>query len=138
VGARDRLGLPLASRVRRSFPPGYRPSNFARCCGRDFVSVRAFDTHRVGVHAYTFAEGMALEPPREDGRRCMADEELIEAGLARMTEEEMRASARQRGRVEFGVPLWHDPEHTEAVRRGFAEQGDRGGSREGTEAVGAG
>jgi hypothetical protein len=42
----------------------------------DFASVEAFDRHKTGVHAYTFAEGMAMRPPREDGRRCLDVEEL--------------------------------------------------------------
>ena len=46
--------------------------NECGACGLDFASVRAFDEHRVGVHAYLFAEGLAMDPPREDGRRCLA------------------------------------------------------------------
>lgn len=57
--------------------------NLCRGCGRDFGSMRAFDKHRVGVHAYTFAEGMALEPPAEGGRRCLDEDELPEQGFVR-------------------------------------------------------
>lgn len=35
----------------------------------------AFDKHRVGVHAYDFS----LERP--DGRRCLAEDEMAEAGM---------------------------------------------------------
>lgn len=45
-------------------------------CGEDFGSVSAFDAHRVGRHAYTHAEGLAMDPPREDGRRCLMPSEL--------------------------------------------------------------
>ena len=46
--------------------------NLCRTCGHDFASVRAFDAHRIGRHAYTQAEGLALDPPRKDGRRCLS------------------------------------------------------------------
>lgn len=44
--------------------------------------MRAFDTHRVGRHAYTFAEGLRMDPIREDGRRCLDIPELCDAGMA--------------------------------------------------------
>jgi hypothetical protein len=50
-------------------------------CGVDFASVVAFDRHRVGVHEYTHSEGLRLDPPREDGRRCLYREELADVGL---------------------------------------------------------
>jgi hypothetical protein len=55
--------------------------NLCRACGLDFASVGAFDKHRVGKHAYTFREGLRLEPPREDGRRCLDEAEMREAGM---------------------------------------------------------
>ena len=54
--------------------------SFCRGCGQDFSSARAFDRHRVGVHAYLFSEGMAMDPPREDGRRCLDTAELRDTG----------------------------------------------------------
>jgi hypothetical protein len=57
--------------------------NLCRSCGCNFASVSAFDRHRVGVHEYTSSEGLKLEPPREDGRRCMDADELAEAGMER-------------------------------------------------------
>ena len=45
--------------------------NVCGACGLDFTSLGAFDAHRVGRHAYTFKQGLAMEPPREDGRRCL-------------------------------------------------------------------
>ena len=54
--------------------------NLCRSCGEDFASVEAFDAHRVGRHAYTFAAGLWLDPPREDGRRCLGTEELDGSG----------------------------------------------------------
>jgi hypothetical protein len=56
--------------------------NLCTACGLDFPSVEAFDRHRVGVHAYSFAEGLAMEPPREDGRRCLDEAELRVMGWA--------------------------------------------------------
>jgi len=54
--------------------------NICGACGLDFASVPAFDEHRVGKHDYTFAEGARREPPRYDGRRCLAVSELEDAG----------------------------------------------------------
>lgn len=54
-----------------------------RCtaCGEDFGGVSAFDAHRVGKHAYDFSEGLRMDPPREDGRRCLDLDEFAEHGL---------------------------------------------------------
>jgi hypothetical protein len=49
--------------------------NLCRACSTDFASVAAFDRHRVGTYAY------AWSPEREDGRRCLIGDELLEAGL---------------------------------------------------------
>jgi excisionase family DNA binding protein len=54
--------------------------NLCRACGLDFAKLAYFDAHRVGVHAYTFREGFDMEPPREDGRRCLDAEELRAMG----------------------------------------------------------
>jgi hypothetical protein len=54
--------------------------NLCSSCGLDFGSVDLFDRHRVGVHAYSFAEGFALDPPREDGRHCLDVNEMAKAG----------------------------------------------------------
>ena len=51
-------------------------SNYCTACGTDFGSVAAFDSHRVGVHDYTYSEGLLLKPPREDGRRCLSAREI--------------------------------------------------------------
>jgi hypothetical protein len=50
--------------------------NVCGACGLDFGSVRAFDAHRVGVHAYTYPEGLRMTPPRDNGRRCLTSDEL--------------------------------------------------------------
>jgi hypothetical protein len=47
-------------------------------CGEDFGSVKAFDAHRVGKHAYLYAEGLKMSPPMEDGRRCLSTQEMEE------------------------------------------------------------
>jgi hypothetical protein len=49
-------------------------------CGEDFTGIRLFDAHRVGRHAYTYSEGLAMDPPREDGRRCLDVDEMQERG----------------------------------------------------------
>jgi hypothetical protein len=48
----------------------------AHGCGQVFASLSGFDRHRVGVHAYTLTEGLRMEPPRYDGRRCLDTEEM--------------------------------------------------------------
>lgn len=50
-------------------------------CGLQFTGTSGFDAHRTGAHAFTFREGLLLEPPREDGRRCLHPEEMVEAGM---------------------------------------------------------
>jgi len=40
-----------------------------------------FDAHRIGKHAYSLRKGLAMEPPREDGRRCLDADELRERGF---------------------------------------------------------
>ena len=59
--------------------------NYCTSCRRDFAAVRAFDAHRVGKHAYTYSEGLKLNPPREDGRRCLHQTEMVERGFAEDT-----------------------------------------------------
>jgi hypothetical protein len=59
---------------------GLTPLHGCRKCGQDFTSERTFAAHRIGVHAYTFLEGLDLEPPREDGRRCLDSDELLGLG----------------------------------------------------------
>ena len=58
------------------------PRNGCRACREDFASVGLFDAHRVGVHAYTYSEGVKMEPMREDGRRCLDAEEMRAKGWA--------------------------------------------------------
>jgi hypothetical protein len=57
--------------------------NACAACGLDFAGLEAFDRHRVGVHAYRFEEGLRMEPPRDDGRRCLTDSEMGERGWRR-------------------------------------------------------
>jgi hypothetical protein len=52
-------------------------------CGEDFSSVRLFDRHRVGLHEFTLSEGLRMDPPREDGRRCLATDEMAALGWER-------------------------------------------------------
>ena len=54
--------------------------NLCRACGKDFGSTSAFDAHRVGKHAYTLTEGLRIDPPADDGRRCLATDELAAKG----------------------------------------------------------
>jgi hypothetical protein len=55
--------------------------NLCTTCKADFASVSAFDKHRVGKHAYTYLEGIKMDPPREDGRRCLDSDEMLERGM---------------------------------------------------------
>jgi hypothetical protein len=55
--------------------------NLCRSCKLDFAGVDAFDKHRVGKHAFTYSEGLAMNPPREDGRRCLDADEMSGAGM---------------------------------------------------------
>jgi hypothetical protein len=79
------------------------PANGCSDCGQDFASISAFDRHRVGVHGHTHAQGLKLDPPREDGRRCMDAVEMTEAGM----------ELDQRGR-------WRIAADAERARRAFA------------------
>jgi hypothetical protein len=97
-------------------PDGYPVSSYCTTCGRDFAADTYFDRHRIGRHAYTFSEGLKLDPPREDGRRCMDDDELRAAGLRPMSDAEQRASRRHACRAGYGVELWHDPTASERLR----------------------
>ena len=54
--------------------------NLCSPCGLDFATVPDFDSHRVGVHAYTYHEGLKFDPPVEDGRRCLTLDEMKAAG----------------------------------------------------------
>lgn len=54
--------------------------NLCRPCGQDFASLAAFDEHRTGRHDYILSEGLAQDPPVEDGRRCFSVSELEEFG----------------------------------------------------------
>lgn len=55
--------------------------NLCVSCKLDFGSVAAFDQHRTGVHDYTFAEGLNMEPERLDGRRCLDEDEMRASGF---------------------------------------------------------
>lgn len=81
--------------------------NVCGACGLDFSSVRAFDAHRVGKHRYTHAEGLAMHSPREDGRRCLREDELQAAGFLQNT----------RGR-------WGLADHMDRARQRFSAQPD--------------
>ena len=48
-------------------------------CGLIFGSLAAFSLHRVGVHEFTYSEGARMDPPREDGRRCLSESEIESA-----------------------------------------------------------
>ena len=77
--------------------------NLCTACGLDFTSVRLFDAHRVGRHEYLYAEGLQLEPPREDGRRCLSGDEMEAKGWQQDA----------RGR-------WFNPVRSERARAHFA------------------
>ena len=101
-------------------PFGYPPLAYCTDCGRDFSGDRMFDRHRVGRHEYTFAQGMRKVPSREDGRRCLDADEMLERGWRTYTDDEMRASTRYRRRAGYGVELWYDPVDAARKRVGHA------------------
>lgn len=83
--------------------------NLCTACDLDFSSVRAFDAHRVGVHAYTYAEGLRMRPPRENGRRCL-------------TVAELETTLDKAGDLLFGLDArgrWGLVKHRESVRKAF-------------------
>jgi hypothetical protein len=51
-----------------------RPLNECGKCGCDFNSIRLFDAHRVGKHAYLYLAGLP------DGRRCLTVDEMLNRG----------------------------------------------------------
>ena len=82
--------------------------NACASCALDFASVGAFDRHRVGRHAYTFAEGLRLDPFRDDGRRCLDPDEFPAAGLELDKWGRWRIAAdAKRARARFGAPTEH-------------------------------
>jgi hypothetical protein len=85
--------------------------NLCRACDQDFASLEAFDRHRVGVHQYTFQEGMRMVPSREDGRRCLHPEEMPGRGM----------SVNPMGR-------WQIDARVERARKAFSAIGETSGS----------
>jgi hypothetical protein len=78
--------------------------NMCVCCKEDFASVRMFDNHRVGKHEYLYSEGLRMDPPREDGRRCLDADEMLAKGWQQ---------------DEQG--LWFSPESREKAREYFSD-----------------
>lgn len=110
-------------------PDDYVSLNFCRSCGFDFTSTTYFDRHRIGVHAYTYAEGLRMDPPREDGRRCMDADELHVSGLRRVVEGD---SARYDSRIASCVPIYWNPAEASRTRGAFRASP---GAVDGTEAL---
>jgi hypothetical protein len=80
-----------------------KPLHGCSGCGQDFTSIYLLDAHRVGVYQYTHEQGLELDPPREDGRRCLGVEEMEAKGW----------KLNERGR-------WIDPVRVQAARESFA------------------
>jgi hypothetical protein len=83
-----------------------RPCNQCGRCGEDFASLEVFDRHRVGTFDYRFARGLKLEPPKEDGRRCLDVEEMKGRGW----------------RLDSGG-RWFDPVRSSRAARAFTPSG---------------
>ena len=64
------------------FDPRFKEKPLHGCssCRQDFTSTTLFDRHRVGVHEHTLEQGLRLDPPREDGRRCLDTNEMTAKG----------------------------------------------------------
>jgi hypothetical protein len=87
---------------------GFPIYSFCRTCGEDFSGDDIFARHRVGTHEYLYAEGLEMDPPREDGRRCLDVDEMEAKGWR----------LNKRGR-------WADPvkaEQAARMRRASAEK----------------
>lgn len=110
------------------YPESYKPLNYCRSCGRDFAGVAYFDRHRTGTHEYSYSEGLALQPPKDDGRRCMNEDEMFEVGLQLISNEDKADSKRHRSRVGSAVPMYGDPL---AAERLASAQGNRQGAQQG-------
>ena len=80
------------------------PANGCSGCGQDFTSTSLFDRHRVGRCEYTVEQGLELDPPCEDGRRCLDVDEMNAKGW----------ELNDRGR-------WLDPVRLQASREAFAK-----------------
>ncbi|HEX4672032.1 MAG TPA: hypothetical protein VH279_07175 [Solirubrobacteraceae bacterium] len=101
-------------------PPGYPVSSYCTSCGVDFTGDWLFDKHRVGRHEYMLSEGLRLDPPREDGRRCLDRDEMRALGWRPLTQAELLASPRQRRRAGFDQELWFSPGDDKRKRASFA------------------
>jgi hypothetical protein len=77
-------------------------------CGLDFGSTHAFDKHRIGKHAYTSTEGLRMDPPKEDGRRCLSVIEMLDGGW--------HQDARGRWRTPVRIPFDERGVDGEALR----------------------
>ena len=95
------------------------PLNGCCACGEDFTALKYFDRHHVGMHEYTYSEGLRMDPAREDGRRCLSADEMGAIGLA----------LDEKGR-------WTDPVAAGAVRAHFRDAHPRFPERQGAD-VGA-
>jgi len=85
-----------------AYPRIEKPRAYCRGCRQDFSGTRMFDRHKVGEHSFTYSEGLDMDPPREDGRRCLDIDEMEAMGWIKD----------KRGR-------WCDPEAVEAARKAF-------------------
>jgi hypothetical protein len=83
-----------------------RPLNGCGGCHADFTSLETFDRHRVGTYEYTLEQGLKLDPPREDGRRCLSPEEMQAKSWER----------NDKGR-------WTDPARSDRARLAFSASG---------------
>ena len=106
--------------MNKDTPEGYKVNSFCTSCGKDFAGDSYFDKHRTGKHQYSYSEGLKFDPPVEDGRRCMTEEEMNEIGLRAMTEEEMKATQRHAHRVGYGIEMWFDPSERERMSKSMA------------------
>jgi|SRR5215831_2653901 len=82
---------------------GFGYLNGCETCHEDFSSVKMFDRHRIGRFEYTHSQGLRSEPPVEDGRRCLDEDEMRAKGWDRD----------ERGR-------WADPAEIARTTRDFA------------------
>ena len=56
------------------------PADGCSGCGHDFTGTALFDAHRTGIYVYSLDQGLKLDPPQEDGRRCVDKDEMTAKG----------------------------------------------------------
>jgi hypothetical protein len=109
-----------ASTIKNRYGHGFL--NGCETCGEDFASVKYFDAHRVGTLQYLLRQGLAMDPPRENGRRCLDEDEMRD----------------KKGWERDGRGRWIDPKKAERTGSHFGRPAMRARNLSPSEASGVG